>query len=374
METPAEYATNGTYKVRDARTEKRFFVDNVIIRAYGPILGVYGVAVYNALCVHANKETQQGFPAHRTIAALLNCSVDKVKESIQLCIKLKLVHSRPRYDKKTHRQTSNLYTLLDPPPIPDSPVLTDTPPRNAEAATNNPHLDQSYLKEEPPPADSPPADDSVYVEKSGDPPEDATLWPSGPAPTTNLPTTGPPWTTEPIPGTAGNLWPDDRSSTNEKTTAAQFKARHATTPEGLHQETVTARSKVDHPDFTDPTKDDDPWLDRPVKEWCAFIRLPYDEQSIGRKRMLAGDLRAIAASVEKGPAETSEAIRKMTKSASCEWLRSAGRPTHREFGNVLLNVLCGQTLPEQRNGGSSTPRPQPSEITFEEPTWLGVTV
>jgi len=75
--------------------------------------------------------------------------------------------------------------------------------------------------------------------------------------------------------------------------------------------------------------------------------------------MLANDLRHIASTggTSKTPQETSDAIRKMTLSQSCQWMRSAGRPTHKEFTNVLTNVLCGQVLPEgKRDGGPSTGR------------------
>ena len=138
------------------------------------------------------------------------------------------------------------------------------------------------------------------------------------------------------------------------------------------------RAEAAHPDMADPTRDIDVWMDRPVKEWCAFIRLPYDEQSAGRKALLASDLRTIATSdgLHKTPLEVSEAIRAMTTSASCEWIRTAGRPTHNGFVETLINVLCGQTLPDaKRNGGASGGRePAPTPVfTFVEPDWLGVT-
>jgi hypothetical protein len=149
---------------------------------------------------------------------------------------------------------------------------------------------------------------------------------------------------------------------------------------------VTEQARAKQTLRTDPLEDGDPWEDRPVKEWCAFIRLPYSEQSPGRVKMLAADLREIATLKDEDeayktftPQEVGTAIRTMTASASCEWMRSAGRPTHREFTNVLTNVLCGQTLPEggngrhdKGNGGQAVAQPPP-EFTFVEPDWLGVT-
>jgi hypothetical protein len=144
METETTYATaidDQPIPVRDLRTERRFFVDNVIIRGYGPTLGVYGIAVYSALCMHANLDTQQCYPSHRTLAEMLDCSVSKVKQAIRHLEELHLIETAPRYDAKNERQTSNLYTLLEPP-VP--PGTTDTPPQYHEKTTmNNPHSDQS---------------------------------------------------------------------------------------------------------------------------------------------------------------------------------------------------------------------------------------
>ena len=128
--------------------------------------------------------------------------------------------------------------------------------------------------------------------------------------------------------------------------------------------------------MADPTHAIDVWMDRPVKEWCAFVRLPYGEQTAGRVALFAADLRTLATTqgMSKTAEQVGEAIRAMTTSASCEWMRTAGRPTHKGFAEALLNVLCGQVLPEGKgNGGASTPRrEQPSVIELAEPTWLGV--
>jgi len=161
METKAGYdAQEGEdrVQVRDARTQKRFFVDNVIIRGYGPTLGVYGVAVYAALCMHAKKETQECFPAHKTIARQLACSATKVRQAIRQLEELKLIAIQARYDPKTERRTSNLYILLEPPSHHVPPVTTDTLPSYAEEAPNNPYSDQSSLNKRG--ADAPDAPES----------------------------------------------------------------------------------------------------------------------------------------------------------------------------------------------------------------------
>jgi len=156
----------------------------------------------------------------------------------------------------------------------------------------------------------------------------------------------------------------------ERRTAEQVKA-------GIGKALETfAKNGDGRAGVADPTKAIDAWMDRPVKAWCAFIRLPYDEQSAGRKALLASDLRTIATTggLDKTPADVVKALRVMAESASCQWLRTAGRPTHKEFTNVLTNVLCGQVLPEggNGNGGASTPREQPTEVVFATPDFLGV--
>lgn len=159
METQAEYSTdNQPIPIRDLRTEKRFFVDNIILRGYGPQLGVYGIAVYTALCMHANLTTQTCYPSHRTIAEMLDCSVSKVKEAIRTLERLHLIETSPQYDANNQRQTSNLYTLLNPPPVTtDPPGTTDTRPRYTDVPTmNNPNLEQSCLKREGASAPAPP--------------------------------------------------------------------------------------------------------------------------------------------------------------------------------------------------------------------------
>ena len=109
------------YEVRDLRRHDWFSVDNIIIKEYGNQIGVYGIAVYSALCMHARNDTQECWPSHVTIARELACSVSKVKELVGVLESLKLIAIEPRFGEDG-RQTSNLYILLTPP------VTTDTRP------------------------------------------------------------------------------------------------------------------------------------------------------------------------------------------------------------------------------------------------------
>jgi hypothetical protein len=123
-------------RIRDKRTEKRYFIDNVIIDHYGPTIGVYGIAVYNVLVRYSNADTgRDSWPSHRRIAYNANCSVAKVKEVIKQLAELGLVKIVYRYNAVTKSQTSNEYLILEPPV---TGAMIDTPPQYDEAATKNP--------------------------------------------------------------------------------------------------------------------------------------------------------------------------------------------------------------------------------------------
>lgn len=98
------------FQVRDARTEHRYFVDNAIIRVYGDKLGPYGIAAYNALCVHADKDTQQCWPSYQTLADLVGMSKRQMMREIAKLVEMGLVHKESGKDG-----APNTYTLLDPP-------------------------------------------------------------------------------------------------------------------------------------------------------------------------------------------------------------------------------------------------------------------
>jgi hypothetical protein len=140
--------------IRDKRVENRFFIDNVFIDDYGPIVGVYGIAVYSAIVRHSNPDGTGAFPSYNRIAAKIGCCVTKVKESVQQLIDLKLIASRPRF-KKDGSQTSNAYFILQVPPratpaATDTGGTTDNPPGvHRTPTTNPPSSDQSTISPEP---------------------------------------------------------------------------------------------------------------------------------------------------------------------------------------------------------------------------------
>ncbi|MFC2037690.1 helix-turn-helix domain-containing protein [Chloroflexota bacterium] len=152
-------------KIRELGTGNWFFVHNVIIDTYGPLVGSDGIAVYTALCRHADVKTQTCFPSHKTLAREAGLSVTTVKKQLRKLKQFGLVHVAHR-KREDGPQTSNLYTLLDPPrreattprrqaTTPQAcgdypPVASDTPPPYRQATTNNTNKEQDSMNNLPP--------------------------------------------------------------------------------------------------------------------------------------------------------------------------------------------------------------------------------
>ena len=103
--------------VRDQRTENRYFVDNILIDTYGPLLGPYGIAAYNVILRHSNPRGFGAFPSYATVARKTGMGIGTVKGRIQQLVKLGLIEVYPRY-RSNGAQTSNGFVVLDPPPEP----------------------------------------------------------------------------------------------------------------------------------------------------------------------------------------------------------------------------------------------------------------
>ena len=95
------------FRVRDRRGGDRYFVDNLFLRGgYAARVGAYGIAVYNALCLFANADTQEAWPSHRTIARLTGMSRMQVTRCIHDLVAMNLVQVEGVIGR------SNTYTLL----------------------------------------------------------------------------------------------------------------------------------------------------------------------------------------------------------------------------------------------------------------------
>lgn len=98
--------------IKDGRKPGWHWADNEIIKSYGSLLGPYGLALYYALCRHADKDTGECWPSYATLAKETGMSRRRAIEVMKRLVKLELVSKAPREDDAGDA-TSNLYTLLD---------------------------------------------------------------------------------------------------------------------------------------------------------------------------------------------------------------------------------------------------------------------
>ena len=98
-----------TAKVRDRRKPGWFRMDDELIEVYGPKVGVHGIAVYAAICRHADKE-ESSHPSLRTLCERLKIGRKKLLDTLALLEKEGLI-SVERGD----RANVSVYTLLDVP-------------------------------------------------------------------------------------------------------------------------------------------------------------------------------------------------------------------------------------------------------------------
>lgn len=97
-------------QVRDRRKAPYYRVEKIVYEDYANMIGVYGLAVYNALARYAG-EDETCYPSIPLIAKKLGCSVRQVQRSIECLKGIGLIAVEPRFIEG--KRTSNLYTLLD---------------------------------------------------------------------------------------------------------------------------------------------------------------------------------------------------------------------------------------------------------------------
>jgi hypothetical protein len=143
------------HKIRDRRTENRYFVDNVILDEYGEKLGPYGLAVYMALCRFADLDDQDCYPTHETIAKRTGMARTTVLAKLKELRELRLVTWEKR-QRSDGGNTSNIYYLLDPPVAhTNRGCSSDEQAPVAQTNTNNPHVEQSLSNNIPKGAQAP---------------------------------------------------------------------------------------------------------------------------------------------------------------------------------------------------------------------------
>ena len=138
------------FNVRDKRRHEWYSIDNIFLRGgWGKLLGPIGIAVYNALALHASKEEQSCYPSQSTIADLIGVSRQSVSKQIQLLKACNIIATEQEQDGQ-----SLTYYLLDRNTwIPVNLVDRGCQPGSQGGVnlvdTNNPH--DNKPKEQPTP-------------------------------------------------------------------------------------------------------------------------------------------------------------------------------------------------------------------------------
>jgi hypothetical protein len=126
-----------------------FRVDNIIVDEYGEKIGAIGVAIYNVLSRHADRQTGICYPSIGTIAKKLALGRTTVKKYLRILLNHSLIAISARLSNEGD-PTSNCYMLLDP-----SPEKVALRRRQLEALLTPQHgtfkLDGGRSPDDPPP-------------------------------------------------------------------------------------------------------------------------------------------------------------------------------------------------------------------------------
>ena len=101
-------------EITSRRKHPFYIVDNAFLDFYGPEIGPYGIAVYNALCRYARFDQGEGmcYPSMASIAKRTGMSRRKVISTMKQLVDLGFVEVDRRYSLEGDR-TSNLHILLN---------------------------------------------------------------------------------------------------------------------------------------------------------------------------------------------------------------------------------------------------------------------
>lgn len=88
-----------------------YWIDKTVLSAYGSMLAASGIAVYNALAIHAHSKTQVCFPSQKAIGRLIGLSRRTVARQLKRLEELSLI--------RIERRGINCgYLLLNPQAVP----------------------------------------------------------------------------------------------------------------------------------------------------------------------------------------------------------------------------------------------------------------
>ncbi|MHC4704826.1 MAG: hypothetical protein ACYTFQ_30125 [Planctomycetota bacterium] len=141
------------------------------------------------------------------------------------------------------------------------------------------------------------------------------------------------------------LWPDDIAALGEEPAqeedpVAAFKSRHARDPLGLAAEAERKRAEVEHPDFTDASKDGYSWAGKPLAGFQALIMTPV--LCPADKRNWPNELMKWSESWEDEaptPEEAYECIKGIKKS---EYRWMTFKTPYEDGFKAVMNVMLGR--------------------------------
>lgn len=110
-------------QVRDIRGSSHFWASNNLIRRDGAALGVYGIAVYCALAIHADNSSQAAYPSVTTLAHLIGCSPNKVRQAIKSLVERGWISVEEQRELSANGKPVNLTNVYYLLPTPDAGVL-----------------------------------------------------------------------------------------------------------------------------------------------------------------------------------------------------------------------------------------------------------
>jgi hypothetical protein len=97
-------------QVRDRRAGNRYFIDNAFLRGgWGHALGPHGIAVYNALALHADADSQEAYPSLKKIEDLTHVSARQVLRELEKLVAYNIIHIQSRQTKRK----PSIITLLN---------------------------------------------------------------------------------------------------------------------------------------------------------------------------------------------------------------------------------------------------------------------
>jgi hypothetical protein len=305
METEVTYVTGAATpsdSIEDRRQKPWAMVEAELLR--DPYLTPQCKALYGLLITYGPERI---FPGHQTLADCMGVS----RSSIIRWLGQMHVFGLIEWDRRTG--TSNKYYILGYANYKRGVALVEqgcsTSATGGVAPVEHdldPLIQNQEPEKDPPAADSPPSGDL-------------------------------PWT-EPIEGTADNLWPTDRPPTTP--TQPRTKEQHQA---GVRLALETFEQNGGRPGVADPTQGD-PWADKPLKAFCVLVGQDVDQLKESKYRDWPRTLQKWAQTFGHTvtPQEAFQCIQGITQS-EFNWMSftSPRQTTFQETMDIMVGRLRG---------------------------------